>query len=105
MCFDGVERKARLCGTMRKRKFVNANDIVLVSLRDFQDEVCDIMDSYDETQARKMKSKGIFPEIIKLQEENEFNHTEDLGIDFEMPEYGEEEEEEVEDTNIILDDI
>ena len=110
MCFDGVERKAVLCGAMRKRKFVNANDIVLVSVRDFQDEVCDIIDSYDETQARKMKSKGIFPDIIKLQEENEFNHTDDLGIDFEMPEYGEEgegeeEEEEVEDTNIILDDI
>ena len=116
MCFDGVERKAVMCGAMRKRKFVSANDIVLVSVRDFQDEVCDIIDSYDETQARKMKSNGLFPDIIKLQEENEFNHTEDLGIDFEMPEYDEDnvpeednvqEEEEVEevDTSINLDDI
>ena len=61
-----------------------------------------------------MKSNGLFPDIIKLQEENEFNHTEDLGIDFEMPEYeedneqgeeDEEEEQEEEDTMINLDDI
>ena len=47
-CSDGKDRAAILCGTMRKRKFVNLNDIVLVSLRDFQDDLCDIMDSYDE---------------------------------------------------------
>ena len=31
------------------------NDIVLVSLRDFQDDVCDIIDNYDENGARKLK--------------------------------------------------
>jgi translation initiation factor 1A len=82
LCFDGIERSAILCGGMRKRRFVKAHDIVLVSLRDFQDNVCDIIDSYDESQARKLQSNGLFPDAIKFQEENEFNETEDLGIDF-----------------------
>ena len=82
LCFDGIERSAILCGTMRKRKFVKVDDIVLVSLRDFQDNVCDIIDSYDQSQARKLQSQGLFPNVIKLQEDNEFNEQEDLGIDF-----------------------
>ena len=47
LCFDGKERMAIMCGAMRKRRFVNAKDIVLVSLREWQDTKCDIIDSYD----------------------------------------------------------
>ena len=82
LCFDGIERSAIICGAMRKRKFVKVDDIVLVSLRDFQDNVCDIIDSYDSSQARKLQSQGLFPDVIKLQEDNEFNEKEDLGVDF-----------------------
>tara|TARA_B100000214_G_C23688724_1_gene499820 strand:+ start:136 stop:585 length:450 start_codon:yes stop_codon:yes gene_type:complete len=80
-CFDGKERMATLCGTMRKRKFVNLNDVVLVSLRDFQDQKCDIIDSYDDNQVRALKDMKYIPDSIKLGEENEF--TDDLdGIEF-----------------------
>ena len=80
-CFDGKERMATLCGTMRKRKFVNLNDVVLVSLRDFQDQKCDIIDSYDDNQVRALKEMKHIPDSIKLGEENEF--TDDLdGIEF-----------------------
>ena len=66
LCFDGKERMATMCGGMRKRKFVNVNDIVLVSLREWQDEKCDIIDNYDDNLTRKMKDKGIIPDSIKL---------------------------------------
>tara|TARA_Y100000758_G_scaffold293652_1_gene249980 strand:+ start:404 stop:865 length:462 start_codon:yes stop_codon:yes gene_type:complete len=80
-CFDGKERMATLCGTMRKRKFVNNNDIVLVSLRDFQDSKCDIIDVYDDTQVHLLKEQKHIPDSIRLEEGNEF--TEDLdGIEF-----------------------
>lgn len=71
LCFDGKERKATLCGTMRKRKFVNANQLVLVSLRDFEDAKCDIIDSYDDNQFRKLKADGNVPDSIKIEEEFE----------------------------------
>ena len=76
------------------------------------------MIAYLQDTANAPESAGVDNEIFgemvkhftKLQEENEFNHTDDLGIDFEMPDYDEdnvqeEEEEEVEDTTINLDDI
>ena len=66
MCFDGKERMATMCGGMRKRRFVNQNDIVLVSLRDWQDEKCDIIDNYDDNLTKKLKSKGLVPDSIKL---------------------------------------
>ena len=59
LCFDGKKRMAIMCGAMRKRKFVNANDIVLVSLREWQDSICDIIDNYDENLTRKLKEKGL----------------------------------------------
>mgnify|MGYP001159891303 FL=1 len=80
-CFDGKERIAILCGTMRKRKYVNLQDVVLVSLRDFQDDKCDIIDTYDDNQVRVLKEGKHIPESIQLGEESEFN--EDLdGVEF-----------------------
>ena len=80
-CFDGKERIAILCGTMRKRKYVNLQDVVLVSLRDFQDDKCDIIDTYDDNQVRALKEGKHIPESIQLGEDSEFN--EDLdGVEF-----------------------
>ena len=77
MCFDGKERMATMCGGMRKRRFVNQNDIVLVSLRDWQDEKCDIIDNYDDNLTKKLKSKGLVPDSIKLDSDKQ----NDLDID------------------------
>ena len=74
--FDGKERLGILCGAMRKRKFVNLMDVVLVSLREFEDEKCDIIDVYDDNQVRQLKSEKEIPESIKLEEENDYNSNE-----------------------------
>ena len=68
LCSDGTERKATLCGTMRKRKFVKTDQIVLVSLRDFQDSICDIIDSFDDHQTKKLQKMGHLPEFMKPEE-------------------------------------
>jgi translation initiation factor 1A len=74
--FDGKERMGILCGTMRKRRFVNARDVVLVSIRDFEDAKCDIIDVYDDNQVRQLKSEKEIPDSIKLEEENDYNPNE-----------------------------
>ena len=104
-CSDGKERAAILCGTMRKRKFVNLNDIVLVSLRDFQDDICDIMDSYDENGARKLRETKELPETFTLGEDNDFQDDMD-GIEFttELPSDDSDEDYLMED-DINLDEI
>ena len=77
MCFDGIERIANLCGTMRKRKFVNVRQVVLVSLRDFQDGKCDIIDSYDDYQVNLLRELNEIPDHIQLDEQNEFQDIND----------------------------
>ena len=63
-CFDGTDRIAILCGKMRKRVFVNMQDIVLVSIRDFQDDKCDIIDLYGDTHVHQLKSGNHIPDFI-----------------------------------------
>ena len=103
-CFDGTDRIAILCGKMRKRVFVNMKDIVLVSIRDFQDDKCDIIDLYDDTLVHQLKSGNHIPEFINTGEDNEFCEEIDGGIEFTM-EVPEEEESSSDSEEIDLDDI
>ena len=81
---------------MRKRRIVNTNDIVLVSLREWQDSVCDIIDNYDENLTRKLKDKGLVPDTIKLDVDNQYSSDDDddMGVIFStnMPDSSDEEE-------------
>ena len=80
--FDGKERLAILCGTMRKRGWLSNNDIVLVSLRDFEDSKCDIIDRYDEIQFYKLKDLGEIPESIKLNNDEYLSDNEEEYFDY-----------------------
>lgn len=105
-CFDGKDRIAILCGKMRKRVFVNMKDIVLVSIRDFQDDKCDIIDLYDDTHVHQLKSGNHIPDFISKSEDNEFCEEIDGGIEFSMDVPEEEQEESSsESEEIDLDDI
>ena len=68
LCFDGKSRLATMCGKMRKRVFVNQGEIVLVSLRDWQDCKCDIIDKYNPNDVQKLKQQKCIPDFIKLEE-------------------------------------
>ena len=96
LCFDGKERMATMCGGMRKRRFINQDDIVLVSLRDWQDAKCDIIDNYDENLVRKMKDKGLVPDSIKLDVDKQYSDDDDDNLGFvfstDIPNSGSDEE-------------
>jgi len=68
MCFDGKSRLATMCGKMRKRVFVNQGELVLVSLRDWQDSKCDIIEKYNPNDVQKFKKMKCIPDFIKLEE-------------------------------------
>mmetsp|Transcript_32245 Transcript_32245/g.65130 ORF Transcript_32245/g.65130 Transcript_32245/m.65130 type:complete len:143 (-) Transcript_32245:62-490(-) len=67
-CFDGTKRLCHIRGKMRKKVWVNQGDIVLVSLRDFQDEKGDIIVKYTADEARNLKTYGELPENVKINE-------------------------------------
>ena len=46
-CFDGVNRLCHIRGKLRKRVWIGVGDIVLLGLREFQDQKADIILKYD----------------------------------------------------------
>merc|ERR1719150_2682515 len=68
MCFDGVQRLCHIRGKMRKKVWVGQSDIILVSLRDYQDAKADVILKYSSDEARNLKSYGEFPETVKINE-------------------------------------
>ncbi|GAA6015265.1 hypothetical protein JCM8202_002405 [Rhodotorula sphaerocarpa] len=68
MCFDGEKRLGHIRGKMRKKVWINQGDIVLLSLRDFQDNKADVIQKYSSDEARKLKQYGELPETAKINE-------------------------------------
>lgn len=106
LCMDGKTRLGTICGRMRKKRiWVNNSDFVLVGLRDFQDDKCDIIVKYTVDEARTLKAYGELPKEIKINEDSDFNE-EDTSCPFEFTsEFDDEDEEETEINAIDLDEI
>lgn len=73
-CFDGKTRMGIIAGNMRKRVWVNKDDIILFSKWDFttDDDKCSIVHKYDIDESRKLQKEGEFPDSINLDEDNEY---------------------------------
>ena len=56
---------------MRKKVWINSGDIILVSLRDYQDQKADVILKYLNDEARTLKSIGEIPDTVHLDENND----------------------------------
>jgi len=65
-CFDGVSRLCHIRGKLRKRVWIQQGDIVLLGLRDFQDAKADVIQKYDNEEARSLKAYGELPENVQI---------------------------------------
>lgn len=81
-CFDGVKRLAHIRGAMRNKIWIRISDIILVSLRDYQDSKCDIIMKYTDEEVRNLKSYGELPESTSLVLEQSNEETENTPFDF-----------------------
>ncbi|KAJ2784839.1 Translation initiation factor 1A [Coemansia javaensis] len=61
-CIDGKKVIAHIRGAMRKKVWVNLGDHVLVALRDFQQDRCDIILKYTEDEVTILRNLGQIPE-------------------------------------------
>ena len=69
LCFtsDGnIPKRAHIRGKMRKRAWMAVGDIVLVSPRNFQDNVCDIILKYTSNEAHILRNKHQLPDSIDI---------------------------------------
>ncbi len=67
-CMDGAKRIGHIRGKMKKKVWIAMGDIVLVALREYEKDKCDIIQKYTEDEVRKLKQMGEIPESIKLPE-------------------------------------
>jgi translation initiation factor 1A len=58
ICSDGKERIGKICGKMRLKVWIGANDIVLISLRSFQDNKADIIHKYSDGDVRLLNKSN-----------------------------------------------
>ena len=74
LCFDGEKRLAHIRGKLRKKVWINQGDIILLSLRDYQDEKGDVIMKYTADEARSLKAYGELPEHAKINETDNFGN-------------------------------
>ncbi|ETN69236.1 translation initiation factor eIF-1A [Necator americanus] len=70
-CFDGKQRVCHIRGKLRKKVWINTGDIILVGLRDYQDDKGDVILKYTPDEARRLKEKNELPEHAKINENDE----------------------------------
>lgn len=92
-CFDGVKRMAHIRGKMRKKVWVTQGDIILLSLRDFQDDQADVILKYTPDEARALKAQGELPESARINEGDPFGQGSDDECNFEFDNDDDDEEE------------
>ena len=69
-CFDNVTRICNIRGSLTRKVWIKVNNIVLVSLRDFETkderkkEKADIIHLYNEDEIRELKKLGELPENL-----------------------------------------
>lgn len=87
-CFDGVKRLGHIRGQMRKKVWINQGDIVLLSLREFQDGKADVILKYNVDEARSLKAYGELPDNARINETDTFGPEgeEDCNFEFDIDE-------------------
>ncbi len=77
ICNDGKTRLCIIPGRFRKKKiWINADDVILLNIRDYQDNKADIIHRYTSNEAKKLLTIKELDRII-------FAPGEDGGIEFE----------------------
>lgn len=60
-CLDGMDRKVRIPGKMRRRVWMNEGDIVLVGIWDFSPQRGEVLHKYSRGEVAKLIEKGVLP--------------------------------------------
>jgi len=81
-CFDGKSRQCRIRGKMIRKVWVNPGDIVLVSVRDFEDDKADIIHKYLPAEIQELKNDGQLPKKATIDDLDDQNDEEDIGFTF-----------------------
>jgi translation initiation factor 1A len=80
-CFDGKIRLCHIRGSMRKKVWVKVGDVVIISLREFEDNKCDVIYLYNKDEVKYLIKLGELP-ADALVNDIEIKEEDDIGFDF-----------------------
>ena len=70
-CFDGQTRIGKVRGKMNKKIWIELGNLILIGLRDYQDNKGDIFHKFTDEESRKLKTLGELPSDFIAKETNE----------------------------------
>ena len=62
-CFDEVVRCGHIRGKMKRKVWIGVGDLVLCSLREFQDKKCDVILKYLPDEIKQLKAQGLINDM------------------------------------------
>jgi len=65
-CYDGVQRLGVIRGALKKKCWIAIGDIVLVGLREFQNDRADVLHKYTPDEARSLIAYGELPATARI---------------------------------------
>ena len=89
-CYDGVARQGLIRGTMRRRVWISTGDIVLIGLREFQEDKADVIHKFTTEEARSLKAYGELPATASINQTaidmamDDGEVEDDMGFDFDQ---------------------
>ena len=63
-CYDEVVRVGHIRGKMKRKVWIAIGDLVLCSLREFQNKKCDVILKYLPDEIRQLKAQNLIPETV-----------------------------------------
>lgn len=67
LCDDGKKRSGRVPGKFRNRYYFRKEDVVLVSIRSFQPDMCDLLYKYNPQEILKLREKQLLPMMDQIE--------------------------------------
>ena len=102
-CIDGKTRLGKIRGAIRKKSWIVLNDVVLVSLRDYEDDKCDVLHVYKPIEVIYLQKLGELPTTIKTGKIDVEDNGQDLGIDFKEAGDNSDDEDEIDNKKSVID--
>ncbi len=96
LCDDGIIRRAHVPGSFYRRYYFRKDDHVLVSIRSFEQEKCDLLHKYHDDHVRQLASEGHLDFIDAYEKES-------LPMEMEINDFVQPEETEIEITSSTQD--
>eukprot|EP00477_Mikrocytos_mackini_P000865 GAHX01000928.1.p1 GENE.GAHX01000928.1~~GAHX01000928.1.p1 ORF type:complete len:137 (+),score=24.03 GAHX01000928.1:42-452(+) len=77
-CLDGKTRICQIRGKLKSRVWIREEDIILVSLRDFEDDRCDAMAKYTSDLVKELVAHNHIPKSFLEYEQEDTDEEQEL---------------------------